>query len=312
MYIIPTNSVTASQIEGEILPLIQVPASTTIMTPIPAGRWFLYFRTEGLNLRGDNGDEYMVRANRNDAYTTATAATRDDTLVVDASGGAVTLTVPAATTLIDKRYTIVKGDTSANAVTVSAAAGFINGVTSFILRSRFDSVTLAAVSQSSYTGWFIEAFYASGAQAYSSDAHLTDVSTTAVVTEEDLNTLTLPANLLSANKRGVRLKAWGTVAGNANAKTIRLKFGSVTLVTNDVTATPNGVKWVLRAEVYRTAANAQKYSAEALVGAADQSPTTGTAAETDTATIVAKVTGQNGVASAGDITGQGLAAEAID
>lgn len=54
----------------------------------------------------------------------------------------------------------------------------------------------------------------------------TSQATTGTV-EEVLATCTLPANALSANGKGVRIKVWGTSANNANNKTVNVRFGGI-------------------------------------------------------------------------------------
>ena len=68
----------------------------------------------------------------------------------------------------------------------------------------------------------------------------TSTSTGADTTETDLQSYTLPANVLGTNGRAIRIRAWGDTAANGNTKTIRLKFGGTTLQLNNTTAAPNG------------------------------------------------------------------------
>ena len=125
------------------------------------------------------------------------------------------------------------------------------------------------------------------------------VNTTAVgnigVGTDDLMTYSLPANSLSANGKGVRVTAWGTLANNANAKTLTVNFGSVVLATDAMTI--NGaLNWYIDALIFRTALGAQRYVAKIQSSANGSSVRdfdieSGTAAETDTAAITIKCTG---------------------
>lgn len=69
-----------------------------------------------------------------------------------------------------------------------------------------------------------------------------------------LKSFALPAATLSViGMRGVRIRAWGTLANNANAKTILIKFGATTLITVTGTASTTNT-WHIDAVVYvRTA-----------------------------------------------------------
>lgn len=135
------------------------------------------------------------------------------------------------------------------------------------------------------------------------------VGTTAVVTQETLATVPLAANALDTNGKGVRIKAWGTTAANANTKTIRLKFGTDVLKSNDVTTAPNNQDWEIDAEVYRTGVATQEAVADMLVGAAPQTKDVTQPRQVETAAVDVSLTGQNGVATANDIVCRGLVVE---
>lgn len=136
-------------------------------------------------------------------------------------------------------------------------------------------------------------------------AGVISVNTTAVgnvgaSAPDDLQSYTLPANVLVHTGRCVRVTAKGTTANNANAKTVRLAVGAgpTALVTKQLTASIAG-RWKIEALVCRTGASAQDYSAESVnFGGTTVSSTDGatvallsglgTLTETETATIVIK------------------------
>ena len=65
--------------------------------------------------------------------------------LVDASGGAATMSIPSVSGLVGRKYTIIKDDSSANAVTIDPdGAETINGVSSVSLASQGDAVTLVS------------------------------------------------------------------------------------------------------------------------------------------------------------------------
>jgi polygalacturonase len=129
--------------------------------------------------------------------------------------------------------------------------------------------------------------------------------------ETDLSTYTLQANTLVRDRQGFRITAWGNCANNANAKTLRLKFGSQTIGTLALTVSQAG-DWRITAEVYRTGANTQASSVQILNGGAASQVyvTRNSLTQTDTADIVVKTTGQ-GVAN-NDIQGLGMLVEPIN
>lgn len=137
-------------------------------------------------------------------------------------------------------------------------------------------------------------------------------STTAVTTQEDLMTYSIPANTLKAGQK-VRLTAWGTTAANANTKTVRLWFGANSVV--DHSGTWNTTPWKITADIFvltTGGAATQEYNGVAWPTALVQTVRQGTASNADNVAVTVKVTGQNGTASAADIVCQGFTVEIID
>lgn len=74
------------------------------------------------------------------------------TVAVDASGGAVTITLPAAASCTGRRYDIKKVDSSANAVTIDGnSTETIDGIATKALANQYSSVTVI----SNGSGWWI-------------------------------------------------------------------------------------------------------------------------------------------------------------
>lgn len=138
-------------------------------------------------------------------------------------------------------------------------------------------------------------------------ANVTPASTTAVVTAEDLMTYTIPAAALKVGQR-VRVRAWGTTAANANTKTGRLWLGATNM--GGWSAALNATGWEISAEIIVTGAAAETYRRVSLTTSSNVAGST--AAEAISGAIVVKFQGQNGVASAGDITCNGLEVEIVD
>lgn len=291
----------------------EIPASFIVADPI-TGAWKRYFRANGLYVQDDALRQYKIRLRRLH-WENGNLAIDDpthDTIQVDASGGAVTITLPdpldANFGNVAKAFTIQKWDSSANAVIIDATAGINCGLAQkYVLFSQYQSITIIPLNESDdgALNWVVESI-APGAGAL---RDLDSQATTAVTSEEDLNSIVIPANVLNGNFNGIKLEAWGTVASNANTKTIRLKFGSTTLISNDITTAPDGLHWHLEASIWRTGASTQEAIARATVGANNQTTTRTTPNQTETSSITAKVTGQNGTASANDIVCEGLIVE---
>lgn len=91
------------------------------------------------------------------------------------------------------------------------------------------------------------------------------VNTTAVGNvgggEDTLQLYVLKANSLNSNLRAVRIKAWGTMAANANAKRVRMYIGS-TAIGDSGSFNWNGYTWTMEGTIVRTGASAEECFAE--------------------------------------------------
>jgi len=133
-------------------------------------------------------------------------------------------------------------------------------------------------------------------------AKLTSIGTTATTNEITLQTYTLPANTLGKNGQCLEIVAWGSFAGNANVKTLRVYFGNNVVVSNDVTTSPNGLAWYFHAWVGRRSATTAIAGGDGKVGAVNQTATRNVISTLDlTADVTISVTGTNGTAVANDI-----------
>jgi hypothetical protein len=127
--------------------------------------------------------------------------------------------------------------------------------------------------------------------------------------ETDLLTYAMPAGTLNGNGQSLRITVMGTVAANANTKTVKVYCGSQSLTLNAQTTAPNNVQWSGTFYVTRTAADTQVFERhQAQVGTTAQSCTLSSLTEDDGAAITIKVTGQSGTAS-NDITARRMTVE---
>ena len=131
--------------------------------------------------------------------------------------------------------------------------------------------------------------------------------------EDDLQSVVLPASAFSANKKGVRITAWGTAAANANAKTVKLYFGGQLIFSYALTINVAN-DWRFDVLVFRTGSNTQKWSYVFVqswsAGLASVYTDSGTAAQTDTAAITIKTTGT--ATTDNDIVSTGLLVEMVN
>lgn len=120
-------------------------------------------------------------------------------------------------------------------------------------------------------------------------AFVGSVGNGADTTEDTLKSFALPANALDIAGRGVHIYAWGSFANNTNTKHAKLYFGSEVLSTGS----GNNVSWSLEMWAMKSASNAQRLSGQPIVGTTHGGVNNQTGAETDTAAITIKVTGQD-------------------
>lgn len=138
----------------------------------------------------------------------------------------------------------------------------------------------------------------------------TSTGTGADTTEDVLLSYSLPAKSLSANGKGLKIRAWGVTGANTENKTMKLYFGSEVVAT--ATAATNNKNWFLELEVFRTGSSTQVVFGQGQVDTTNVTPYVTTGAETDTATITIKVTGQSGTATADNIVAKGLIVEMLN
>lgn len=127
-------------------------------------------------------------------------------------------------------------------------------------------------------------------------------------TEYVLQTFDLPANALSAVGKSVRITAYGTLAANANAKTLKLYFGSQ-VISTATGMTGSGDSFEFTGVVTKTGSNTQNFVGKLLSGTAVVNITASTATQTDTSAITIKFSSINTAAAAASATGLAMIVE---
>jgi len=124
------------------------------------------------------------------------------------------------------------------------------------------------------------------------------VSTTSVgnvgTGEDDLISTTIPASLLAKTNDVLEVEALFTFAANANAKTVKLYFGSTAIYSSGA-QNQNGGSLLVRARIVRTGAATQITFANAVGSASSLYGTecqTAAPTETLSSTVVVKATGE--------------------
>jgi len=129
--------------------------------------------------------------------------------------------------------------------------------------------------------------------------------------EDVLMTYSLPANALNANGKAIRVTVYGTIVNNANAKTVKVYFGTTVVYSGAMTAN-QAYKWCAQFTAVRTGLNTQDVFGTGFVEnvAIKVAPYYATDTQTETSTITIKCTGE-GVAN-NDITQEGMIVEYIN
>lgn len=102
---------------------------------------FVWTGSAWVQINGGGGSAALSVSTKTTTYTITSS---DDVILADASGGAFTVSLPTAVGWT-KRITVIKIDSSANAVTVGTTGGqTINGPSSRLLAAQFSGTTLVS------------------------------------------------------------------------------------------------------------------------------------------------------------------------
>lgn len=131
---------------------------------------------------------------------------------------------------------------------------------------------------------------------------------------DDLQVYVMPANTLEVTGRGLRISARGSASSAANVKTLQLKFGGTTLITEGIGAGAGG-DWEIELFIIRTGSDAQTYYGTYFgdtnaAGAIEYYNVEGTLTEDEDATITIKTIAA-AATSDGDVVSSVLLVEAI-
>ena len=137
----------------------------------------------------------------------------------------------------------------------------------------------------------------------------TGVGNGADATDDTLFSYSLPANVLTANARALRIRAFGTRASGGGNNVIKVFFGATAVAATASTASATD-NWEVEAIVTRTALSTQLAMGRTLLNATAKL-TKSTPGETETAAITIKVTGSDDGSTANKVLGMGFLVEAL-
>ena len=157
------------------------------------------------------------------------------------------------------------------------------------------NVTTAKVADSAIT----KAKLAKPQRIYSK---YSDSGTTAVTSEETLDTYTLTAGYVANDGESIRITVAGKFAATAHTKTLKVKVGSTTYVTNATTTAPNGADFYAQTIITRTGATSAVGNSFMLIDdEAAENVNINKSGITWANANTISVTGQNGTATVNDI-----------
>lgn len=261
------------------------PASSTIANAVG-------FATAAIN----TGSSGTIR--RGGHITGLSGLTAGTLYFVSATGGALTSTAPA------NQRAILQADSTTAGVILTGepvATSALQGLIAIGAQTLGTGVkTVDGLTSNTTPTWKpggAAAVIASGSGILTASVDLTQHanSGTGLTT---LSSYSLPAGTLSTGTMAVLCHASGTLAANANTKSIFFKFGgtsSAALMNGGI----NGTDWALDAMIFRTGAATQKLKAEARTRSAGADLTIDyfTAAETLSGAITILTQAQSGTAS---------------
>lgn len=310
-----------------------------------SGDWLLNLTSNSIKLFGNSTKVGSLTSCTRDTTTTITKAVHGLTLAVGelvhvtASTGSTDLgfyrivSSTPGTIVVDRALT---GNDSSVALTVYKdvisihATDATNGqmLTSWsaqnkpmqiggtVLIATANSLTSTDVVMGGMTEFMGNTYLKAGTSTgYSTPVGAINITTTGVgnvdAGEDTLMTYSLPTNALSANAKGVRVTVYGTIANNANAKTVKVYFGTTTVYTDSMTVN-QAYNWTAQYTAIRTGTDTQDVFGTGFIEntAMTVAPYYATDAQDDGAAIVIKCTGE-GVAS-NDIIQQGMLVEYIN
>jgi hypothetical protein len=228
------------------------------------------------------------------------------------AGSGCTVTVASGGTLTAASGSTVNiaGTNQIGGVTVTSTAAELNVLHGVTAGTASASSGVVLDANKAVAGQVIPFGGAATTTAGTPLAGVTDISNaasgTTQNTEYTLNSVSIPASAFNANGRALRCEAWAGTAANANAKNIKVYFGSTAVVT--VTgSTASGKDVHMELNAIRTGASAQ--TAQGIIQVdTGVAPAMATAAptETDTNAIVVAIKSANTAAAAASATGKGL------
>jgi hypothetical protein len=211
---------------------------------------------------------------------------------------------------------LVSADIRANWTSLETAFGNLDTVPLTQVATNFSGAVQA--QSATATQFFAPPTYKPGTDS-SLDAVVSGVLAASVDTTQHgnvttgattLSSFSLPANVLSANGKIVRITAWGTYAANANNKVIKVFFGATSITLQN--GASNTGTWRSVTDIVRTGAATQKMNgiqSQRVSGAGDAVVINAAPAETLSGAVTIKTEGT--ATATNDILQEGFYVEVL-
>lgn len=213
-----------------------------------------------------------------------------------------------------KQLAVANGTSSAPGLTFTsqATAGFYREATDDLRLVLSGSIPALRVYKASATTGVASVPFGSSTGYAVIGGRICTSTTSAATTGTTIQTLascSIPLNALSVDGMGLKVKAWGQTAANANTKLLELYFGAT--VCSALTSTVNNGAMVIESTILRTGAATQECVGTGVSGAGTVHGMRATPAEDTTTTVTLAVKATTATAT-GDFTFKGLTVEVLN
>ena len=196
-----------------------------------------------------------------------------------------------------------------NFATIDTTTATVNSIRITTVSAKFIRINMSAVTGGdTFSVIVVPNSLGSGKSLFGGPAIIATqaavVGNGADVTEDVLFSITLAARTFIQTGRSIQLEAWGHTGANANTKTIRARFGADNFV--GLNAPVNNIDWYICLIVMRRSFSVFTRIGYCLLNGVSNNPQVQIPAIDETSPIVLQLTGQSSVATANDVTCEGL------
>lgn len=158
--------------------------------------------------------------------------------------------------------TLNQGSTAGGLLRITEDSDLGTNYSEFTVGSQSANITYTLPTAAATADGYVLSSTTAGAMSWVSKTGSINTETTQVgnvgTGEDQLFSYTIPASTLAVNGNSISGTFAGTVAANANVKTLKFKFGATTIMTTVVTNSSITSSWAFDYTIVRTSATTQK------------------------------------------------------